>query len=80
MLDTTGSGTFVTYNDLEYKTPMYLVHFNGETVDYCDHKPGSPDNTLKQYLAGISGAEQRVQPEEGRAGCYQNSSTGMAYP
>lgn len=49
------------------KVPMYLVHFDGETVDYCNHRPQSPTNTLAQYLVSISGLAQKITPEEGRA-------------
>jgi len=52
---------------LDYKTPLYLIHFDGETTDYCNHKPGSPANTLKQHLVDISGLAQKVTPEEGRS-------------
>lgn len=44
---------------------MYLIHFDGESTDYCNHKPTSPDNTLKQYLIKIKGNSQKVNPEEG---------------
>lgn len=47
--------------------PMYLVHFDGETVDYVNHAPASPTNTPAQYLMRISGISQKVEPEEGRA-------------
>ena len=46
---------------------MYLIHFDGESVDYCNHRPGSPTNELKPYLVKISGLGQKVEPEEGRA-------------
>lgn len=58
---------FDTKHALSNKDPMYLVHFDGEAVDYCDHKPTLPDNTLAQYLVKISGLSQKVTPEEGRA-------------
>ena len=61
------NANFDTKNALADKTPMYLIHFDGEAVDYCDHKPGSPDNTLAQYLVKITGLNQKVTPEEGRA-------------
>lgn len=52
---------------LDYKTPMYLVHFDGSTKDYCDHKPGSPNNVLAQCLVNITGRAHQITPEEGRA-------------
>jgi len=58
---------FDAKHDVDYKTPMYLVHFDGETTDYCNHRPVSPTNTLKQYLVNISGLSQTVTPEEGKA-------------
>jgi len=58
---------FDTKHAYDYKTPMYLIHFNGETIDYCNHTPGTPTNTLKQYLIKISGLAQKVTPEEGQA-------------
>lgn len=61
------NATFDTYHAKSFKVPVYLVHFDGEGVDYVNHTVGSPDNTLKKYLVDISGASQRVTPEEGRA-------------
>jgi len=52
---------------LDYSTPLALIHFDGEAVDYCGHEPTSPDNTLKRYLKEISGTAQRVIPESGKA-------------
>ena len=60
------NANFDAKHDVDYKTPMYLLHFDGEAVDYCNHKPLSPDNTLKQYLIDIKGNSQKVIPEEGR--------------
>ncbi len=31
------STTFDAKHNLSHKTPMYLVHFDGEITDYCDH-------------------------------------------
>ena len=59
--------TFDTAHALAYKTPMYLIAFSGETTDFCNHQPGSPTNSLKQYLGSISGTDQTVYPEDGRA-------------
>ena len=56
-----------TIQDAYQKGPVYLVHFDGEAVDYATAAPGSPDNTVKEYLDGISGRQQQVKPEEGRA-------------
>lgn len=52
---------------LENKTPIYLIHFDGETTDYCNHAPGSPSNTVKKYLISMSGLSSRIIPEEGKA-------------
>jgi len=65
MLDV--SPSFDTYNDLDYHAPMYLIHFENESIDYCNHIPLSPTNTCKQYLKKVSGLSQKVQPEEGKA-------------
>lgn len=43
-----------------------VVWLDTPKYDYCDHKPASPENELKQYLAKISGLAQKVTPEEGR--------------
>jgi len=63
----TTNTNFDSKHNLSYKTPMYLVHFDSETTDYCNHQPGSPDNSLKQYLVSISGLANQVTPEEGRS-------------
>jgi len=60
------SADITAKNALAYKTPVYLVHFDGETTDYVNHVPVSPSNTCKQYLIGISGSGSSVTPEEGR--------------
>jgi hypothetical protein len=65
MLTTTSS--FDTKHDLAYKTPVCLVHFDGEAVDYVNHECGSPDNTLKKYLVSISSLSRTVTPEEGKS-------------
>lgn len=59
--------TFDTAHALDYKSPMYLIQFDGEATDYCNHEPGYPTNALKQYLGDISGTDQVVYPEDGRA-------------
>lgn len=61
------NATFDTANALNYKTPVYLIHFDGETTDYVNHKVTSPTNTLKQYLVHITGMSDKVTPEEGKA-------------
>lgn len=58
---------FDAKHSVDNKVPMYLVHFDGESTDYCNYTPGSPDNTCKEYLKNISGLAQKVTPEEGRA-------------
>ncbi len=59
-----GSVAFTAKHDLDYKTPLWLVHFDGEGVDYCNHLAGTPDNTLKKYLKSISNLSRSVTPEE----------------
>lgn len=61
------STAFKTKHDLDYKTPVYLVHFDGETTDYSNHAPGSTSNTVKKYLMSISGISRRIMPEEGKS-------------
>lgn len=61
------STAFDTKHDLDYKTPLYLIHFDGETTDYVNHIPDSPDNTCKKYLVSVSGLSQKITPEEGRS-------------
>jgi hypothetical protein len=63
----TTNTNFDTAHALDYKTPMYLIHFDGEATDFCNHEPGTPDNALKQYLVSVSGRSQTVTPEEGKA-------------
>lgn len=59
--------TFDTYHALDYKHPVYLVKFDGETIDYASGAVGSPINTIKKYIIDIKGGGQRVTPEQGRA-------------
>ena len=59
--------TFDTYHALNYKHPVYLIHFDGETTDYRTGEVGAPDNTVKEYIVDIKGGAQRVTPEQGRA-------------
>lgn len=63
----TSNANFDTKHALDYKTPIYLVHFDGETIDFCNLAPGSPTYSCKNYLKRISGLSQKVEPEEGRA-------------
>jgi len=60
------NANFDAKHDLDYKTPIYLVHFDGSDTDFCNHAPLSPDNNLKYYLVDISGNSQKVIPEEGK--------------
>jgi len=64
-MPTPSNSNFDTANARGYKTPMYLVHFEDEAVDYCNHQPSSPNNTLKQYLVDIKGLTQKIIPEQG---------------
>ena len=61
------NATFDTYHGRAYKHPVYLIHFDGETTDYTTGAVGSPDNTIKKYVADIKGGTQRIVPEEGRS-------------
>lgn len=63
----TTNANFDALHALDYKTPIYLIHFDGKTTDYCNLEPLSPSNTCKRYLSRISGLSQRVEPEEGRS-------------
>lgn len=63
----TTNANFDAKHDLDYKTPLYLIHFDREDVDYCNHEPTSPDNALKQYLVSIDGISSKVFPEEGKS-------------
>ena len=59
--------TFDTAHALAYKQPMYLIHFDGEAVDFVNYEPGSADNTCKKYLSSIGGLSQVITPEEGKS-------------
>lgn len=63
----TTNTNFDAKHDLSYKTPLYLIHFDAETTDFCNHRPTSPDNTLKQYLMAIDGISRKVFPEQGKS-------------
>ena len=63
----TTNTNFDAKHNVDYKTPLYLVHFDSEGVDYCNHVPASPDNTCKKYLISISGLSQQDVPEEGQS-------------
>jgi len=66
MLDV--SANFTTKNAAAVKQPVYLVHFDGEGIDYVTStRIGSPDNTLKAYIKTISGMGQAITPEEGKS-------------
>lgn len=61
------NANFDALHDLAAKTPIYLIHFDGETTDYCNMPPLSPTYTCRSYLKRISGLSHRVEPEEGRS-------------
>lgn len=63
----TTNANFDAKHDVDQKAPNYIIHFDGETTDYAMHTPGSPDNTIKNYLVSIKGRSQTVTPEKGRA-------------
>ncbi len=58
---------FDTLHALNYRRPVYLVQFDGESIDYSSGAVGESTNTIKKYITEIRGASQRVTPEEGRA-------------
>jgi len=33
------NANFDAKHDVDYKTPMYSIHFDGELTDYCNHLP-----------------------------------------
>ena len=59
--------TFDIANALDYKSPVYLLHFDGEIIDYANRKVGQANHTVKLFLDKISGLAQKVTPEEGKA-------------
>ncbi|HUV59423.1 MAG TPA: hypothetical protein VMW09_04850 [Desulfatiglandales bacterium] len=62
------SANFLTKNALAYKSPVYLIHFDGESTDYVTSAQiGNPDNTLDSCIKKIAGASQKITPEEGRS-------------
>ncbi len=66
MLDSNSS--FDTYNVLPDIKPVFLLHIDGETIDYTGQfKPTSPTNTLKPYIETVNISAATVTPEEGRA-------------
>jgi len=73
------NANFDAKHNLDYKTPMYLIHFDGESTDYVNYTPGSPDNTCKDHLVSISGLQSKVAPEEGRASIGGIKATILDY-
>ena len=63
----TSNATFDAYNDIDYKSPVYLVHFDGETIDFANRKVGQANHVVKLFLDKITGLTQKVTPEEGKA-------------
>lgn len=58
---------FDAIHDLDRITPLYLVHFDSGTTDYCNHEPESPTYAVKKYLKKIEGISQTITPEEGQS-------------
>ena len=54
-------------NALDYKSPVYLVHFDGETIDYANRRVGQANHVVKLFVDKITGLTQKVTPEEGKA-------------
>lgn len=73
------NANFDTKHAQAHKAPLYLLQFDGESTDYCNRKPSSPSNSLKQYLMHISGLAQRIVPDEGRASIGGNKATILDY-
>jgi len=63
----TSNATFNAFNDIDYKSPVYLVHFDGEIIDYANRKVAQANHTVKLFLDKITGLTQKVTPEEGKA-------------
>lgn len=62
------SANFATKNAEEAKEPVYLVHFDGEAIDYVTStRIGNPTNSLEAYIKQISGISQSITPEEGKS-------------
>ena len=61
------NATFDTEHAKLQKQPLYLVHFEGETLDFSNHLVANSTYDCLQYVRSISGAAQTVTPEEGRA-------------
>ena len=59
--------TFDVANALDYKSPVYLVHFDGETIDYANRKVGQANHVVKLFVDKVTGLTQKVTPEEGKA-------------
>jgi len=68
----TASSTYLASNAQAVKAPVYLLHFDGQTTDYCTStRIGSPTNTLKAYLEVPKGQSRQITPEEGRSSVGQ---------
>jgi len=61
------NSTFDTYIAQGSRSPIFLVHFDGETIDFANGIVQNPTNTVKTYLDSISGGSQRVTPDQGQA-------------
>ena len=61
------NATFDTANALDYKSPVYLVHFDGEIIDYANRKVGQANHVVKLFVDKVTGLTQKVTPEEGKA-------------
>lgn len=61
------NATFDTANALDYKSPVYLVHFDGEIIDYANRRVAQANHVVKLFIDKISGLTQKVTPEEGKA-------------
>lgn len=74
------SANFLTKNVLEKKEPVYLIHFDGKTIDYVTSEwITAPENTLAAFLKKISGPSQKITPEEGRSDIGQVTASILDY-
>ncbi len=49
------------------KTPAFIIAFDGETDIYCNHKPSDATASYFRYINKVSGLNQTIVPEKGRA-------------
>lgn len=73
----TPSAAFAAKNELDYKTPMYVVDFQVDPdldthVKYCTYLPNNPiAPTALPYVSNISGGGYNITPDEGSTSSAQ---------